>query len=163
MDTVIVNPTFMLGAYDTKPSSGKIILMAWRKKMVFYPPGGKNFVHVEDVAKGILMAIYKGRNGDKYILSNENLSFRDFFQKVNQNSRQKPLMIRLPAPLLNVLGHVGDVFRYLNIKTSLSSVNTRILCINNYYSNKKSIDVLGLSYQSVDKAIDDAIDYFRGM
>ncbi|WP_435522940.1 NAD-dependent epimerase/dehydratase family protein [Chryseobacterium indoltheticum] len=39
--TIILNPTFMLGKYDSKPSSGKIILMGWKKKIVFYPPGGK--------------------------------------------------------------------------------------------------------------------------
>ncbi|PZU03974.1 MAG: dihydroflavonol 4-reductase, partial [Chryseobacterium sp.] len=45
---IIVNPTFMIGAYDNKPSSGKIIFWVWKKKLVFYPKGGKNFVNAED-------------------------------------------------------------------------------------------------------------------
>lgn len=160
MQTVVVNPTFMLGAYDTKPSSGKIILMVWKKKIVFYPPGGKNFVHVEDVANGILKAITIGANGYKYLLSNENLSFKNFFQKVNHNTSQNPLMIKLPKWILLPLGYVGDALRYMHVSTSLSSVNSRILCVNNFYSNKKSIEELGLNYQSIDKAICDSVDYF---
>lgn len=160
MDTVIVNPTFMLGAYDTKPSSGKIILMSWKKRVILYPPGGKNFVHVEDVAQGILSAIQRGKNGERYILSNENLSFYDFYKKVNINTSQNPLMIGVPKWLLMIFGYMGDALRYLNIATSLSSVNTRILSINNFYSNSKSIAELDLDYKPIDKAINDAVEYF---
>jgi hypothetical protein len=41
MDIVIANPTFMLGAYDAKPSSGRIIMMAWRKSSSFTHRVGK--------------------------------------------------------------------------------------------------------------------------
>ncbi|WP_430811239.1 MULTISPECIES: NAD-dependent epimerase/dehydratase family protein [unclassified Carboxylicivirga] len=161
MKTIVVNPTFMLGAFDTKPSSGKIVLMAWKKKMVFYPPGGKNFVHVEDVAKGILYALQKGRNRNRYLLSNENLSYYEFFQKLNRVCQQKPVMVKVPKVILLALGHLGDFLRRANVATSLSSVNMRTLCINNYYTNHKSASELDLSYQPVDKAIEDAISYFE--
>ena len=58
----------MLGAYDTKPSSGKIILMGLNKKLLFHPPGGKNFVHVRDVAKGLISCLEKGKNGERFVL-----------------------------------------------------------------------------------------------
>ena len=160
METIVVNPTFMLGAYDTKPSSGKILLMAWKRKIVFYPPGGKNFVHVEDVAKGILTAMEKGRNKEKYLLSNDNLTYGDFFMRVNQVCRQKPLMIKVPKWILIMVGYVGDALRRLNVATSISSLNMRILCVNNFYSNSKSKSELDIHYQSTEKAIADAVNYF---
>jgi len=161
MKTIVVNPTFMLGAYDAKPSSGKIILMAWKKKVIFYPPGGKNFVHVEDVAKGILESFTKGRDGEKYLLSNANLSYREFFMKVNRVANQKPMMIQVPKFILLAVGIIGDVLRQLKVKTSISSVNMRILCINNYYSNRKSMAELNVNYQSIEKSISDAVNYFK--
>jgi len=160
MDVVIVNPTFMLGAYDTKPSSGRIILMAWKKKVVFCPPGGKNFVHVEDVAEGIIKCIEKGRRGEKYLLANENISYKDFFLKVNRIAGQTPIMIPIPAPFLLLAGVVGNILRNLNIKTSIGLVNMRILCTCNYFSNHKSVTELGMTYRPVDQAITDAINYF---
>lgn len=159
-EVIILNPTFMIGAYDSKPSSGKIIFWAWKKKVIFYPKGGKNFVHVEDAAIGIVSAIEKGRNGEKYLLANENLSYREFFRKVNLITGQKPVMIAIPDKVLSFLGLIGDGLRKLKIKTNLSSSNMKALQIRNYYNNRKSVKELGIKYQPVDKAIEDAVRYF---
>ena len=159
-DVVIVNPTFMIGAYDSKPSSGKIIFWTWKKKLVFYPKGGKNFVYAEDAANGIVNAVEKGRAGEKYLLANENLSYKEFFEKVNTITNQNPVMIAIPNRILSFLGLMGDGLRKLKIKTNLSTSNMKALQICNYYSNKKSLEELGVQYQSVDKAIEDAVQYF---
>jgi nucleoside-diphosphate-sugar epimerase len=160
METIVVNPTFMLGPYDTKPSSGKIILMGWKKRFVFYPPGGKNFVHVKDVSAGILRALDRGRHGERYLLANENLSYREFYEKLNVVADQNARLVGIPKSALMLLGHFGDLLRSMGIRSSLSTTNTRILCVDNYYSNLKSREELGLDYSSTDKSIRDAIDYF---
>ncbi|GAB0157366.1 NAD-dependent epimerase/dehydratase family protein [Chryseobacterium sp. Alg-005] len=160
-EVVIVNPSFMIGAYDHKPSSGKIIYWAWKKKIIFYPKGGKNFVHAEDAAKGIINAIEKGKNGEKYLLAHENLSYKDFFKKINRITSQKPLMIPIPDTGLVILGRIGNLLRALQIKTDLSSENMKALRIDNFYSNHKSIQELGLEYQPIDKAVEDAVEYFK--
>ncbi len=160
-NVVILNPTFMIGAYDRKPSSGKIIFWAWKKKVVFYPKGGKNFVHAEDAAEGIIKAVEKGKRGDKYLLANENLTYKEFFKKVNTISRQNPVMIPIPDLVLAMLGVFGDGLRKLKIKSSLSSANMKALRIDNFYSNRKSVEDLGITYQPVDKAIEDAIRFFE--
>jgi nucleoside-diphosphate-sugar epimerase len=151
----------MIGAYDRKPSSGKIIFWAWKKKLVFYPKGGKNFVHAEDVAEGIIKATENGKNGEKYLLANENLTYKEFFGKVNAITGQAPVMIPIPSSGLAILGIIGDILRKLKIKTSLSSPNMKALRINNYYSNRKSSEELGIRYQPVDKAVEDAICFFE--
>ncbi|MDT0551995.1 NAD-dependent epimerase/dehydratase family protein [Urechidicola vernalis] len=160
IDTIIVNPTFMLGAFDSKPSSGRIILMGWKKHLVFYPPGGKNFVHVKDVTSGIINAIDKGISGEKYLLANKNMSYREFFKLLNTITNQNPIMIQIPKQLLLSLGYLGDLLRTLQLKSNLSLINTKILCIENYFSNNKSIEHLNMTYQPIEKAISDAIDYF---
>lgn len=160
-DVIILNPTFMIGPYDRKPSSGKIIFWAWKKKLVFYPKGGKNFVHVEDAAQGVINAIKKGKNGDKYLLANENITYKDFFKKVNTITKQNPLLLPLPNCALFFLGLMGDILRLSSIKTSISSPNMKALRINNYYANQKSIQELEIQYQSIDKAIEDAVVFFE--
>lgn len=159
-EIVILNPTFMIGAYDIKPSSGKLIFWAWKKKLIFYPKGGKNFVHVEDAANGIINAIENGRTGEKYLLANENLSYREFFNKVNRITHQNPIMIGIPDNFLSFLGLIGDSLRKLKIKTNLSTSNMKALQVSNYYSHQKSIVELGIQYQPIDKAIEDAVQYF---
>jgi nucleoside-diphosphate-sugar epimerase len=160
METVIVNPTFMLGAYDTKPSSGKIILLGWRRKVIFYPPGGKNFVHVEDVAEGIIKCLEKGQNGEKYILAGDNLSYQDFFRKLNVAANQNPVMIKIPPFILRGTGRMGELLRRIGIQSNLSLANMRILCISNFYTSQKSVTELGMHYRPIDLAITDALIYF---
>lgn len=161
LDVIIVNPTFMLGAYDVKPSSGKIILMGWKKRIVFYPPGGKSFVGVKDVSEGIIASIEKGQNGEKYLLANDNLTYKAFFKRLNQLTNQRPLMIKMPKTLLLLMGVGGNCMRTLGLPTSLSLTNMRILCQNNFFTNQKSVRDLGIQYQPIDKALQDAVDYFE--
>ncbi len=161
MDIIIVNPTFMLGAYDTKPSSGKIILMGWKKHILFYPPGGKNFVDVKDVSRGIITSIEKGKNGEKYLLANNNLTYKAFFELLSEHSNQRPIMIGLPKWLLHLLGYGGNCARFFGIETNMSLTNMRILCQDNYFTNKKSVKELGMRYGPIDGAIQDAVSYFK--
>lgn len=161
MKMIIVNPTYILGAYDTKPSSGKIIMRGWKKKVIFYPPGGKNFVHVEDVAEGIIKCLENGCNGEKYILAGENLSYFDFFRKLNVIANQNPVMIKIPRFILHGIGRIGELIRRIGIKSNLSLANMKILCINNFYSSQKAVRELGIIHRSIDLAIADALNYFR--
>ena len=93
----IVSPTFMIGPYDGKPSSGTIIRMGFGKKLVFHPPGGKNFVNAEDAANGVVDALEKGRNKEAYLLAGENLSYRDFFDKLRKQTGQRTVLICVPC------------------------------------------------------------------
>lgn len=161
IEVIIVNPGFMIGPHDSKPSSGKIILMGLNKKILFYPEGGRSFVHVKDVVLGIINSLEKGMNGKKYLLVNENLTYGEFFRKLNHVTHQKPVMIKIPRFLLMLLGYGGDVVRLFGFPTSVSSVNMRILCTRNFYSNKKSVQDLGMVYQPIENAISDAVKYFR--
>lgn len=160
IDVVILHPTFMIGAYDTKPSSGKIILFGLKTRIIFYPPGGKNIVHVKDVAEGILQSMVKGANGKHYLLCNENLTYAAFFKKLDQIAHHSSIRIRIPKPVLLTVGYFGDLLRFFKVKTNVSSVNMRILCVNNFYSNAKSVKELGMQYRPIEQAVRDAISYF---
>lgn len=162
-EVIIINPGFMIGAYDSRPSSGRIILMGLNKKIIFYPEGGRSFVHVKDVALGIINSLEKGINGERYLLVNENLTYKEFFNKLNHLTHQNPLMIKVPRLILIALGYGGDILRGLGKPTSISSVNMKMLSTMNFYSNKKSVQELGMVYQPIDFAILNAVEYFKGV
>ncbi|NDC53838.1 MAG: NAD-dependent epimerase/dehydratase family protein [Planctomycetia bacterium] len=61
LDAVIVNPVYMIGPWDWKPSSGRMLLEVGAGKGLFAPPGANDFVDVRDVAEGILAALERGR------------------------------------------------------------------------------------------------------
>ena len=160
IDIISICPTFMIGAYDAKPSSGKIIFLA-NKRIVFYPPGGKNFIHVKDVATAILNAINFGKPGENYILGNENMSYKAFFDLTNKLTNRSPVMIRLPKSILKIMGQFGNIIRWFGFPVNLSSVNIDLLNVKSYYSNKKAKDELKMNFSSMDLAISDAINWFK--
>jgi dihydroflavonol-4-reductase len=159
---VVVNPTFMLGKYDAKPSSGLIILMAQQKKLMGYPPGGKNFVHVADVARGIVNAISYGTPGECYLLANENLTYREFFEKLRMVHGRPQSLVKIPRQALCVAGNLGSLYETLSGKPAkLNSVNARLLCADNYYSPEKAVRELDLPQTPIAQAIEDAIEWFE--
>lgn len=158
---IILNPTFMIGPSGNRPSSGKIILMGMNKRIVFYPPGGKNFVPVTNVAEAIINSFRYGKSGERYLIAAENISYRDFFLRLKYITRQQTLLVPIPKFVLLGLGLLGNCLRVLHIRTSLSFTNMKALCIKNYYSNSKSLIELNVSYSSLDAAIIKAVLYFQ--
>lgn len=161
LPAIVVNPTFMLGKYDAKPSSGQIILMAHQKKLMGFPSGGKNFVHVADVARGIVNAISMGKPGECYLLANENLSYRKFFEKLRLVHGRPQSLVNIPRHLIHLAGGMGSLYENLSGKPAkLNSINARLLCADNYYSPKKAIEELNLPQTPVSQAIEDAMEWF---
>jgi nucleoside-diphosphate-sugar epimerase len=160
LEAVIVNPTFMIGPYDSKPSSGKILLMFHNRSHIFLTSGGKNFIHVRDVATGVCQALEKGRKGERYLLGNENLTYSRFFKMATEASGLNQKQVVIPRFLLIAVGMVTDCLRKLGLQTELSAVNARILCIRNYYDCSKAVSELNLPQTPVQNAIQEALDWF---
>jgi dihydroflavonol-4-reductase len=81
MDVVCVNPTTVVGEGDARPTpSGKMIRDLVDGRINGYLRGaGINVVSVDDVARGHLLALGRGRSGQRYILGGEDLPLREAF------------------------------------------------------------------------------------
>jgi len=158
---IIINPTFMIGAYDTKPSSGKLMLMGYKKRLLFIPKGGKSFVPVTDVAAAVCNALTLGNNGERYLASGANLSFKDFYILQKQLGGYKQCLIEVPDFILLGVGKIGDLIRKLGLKTEVCSMNIRQLLIREYYKNQKAQTELLMPDTKIRPAILEAITWFR--
>lgn len=162
LPAIIVNPAFMIGPNDNKPSSGKLILYGLQKKILFYPPGGKNFVYINDVCQGIVNAIDKGKPGNCYLLAGHNLSYREFFTLLNHLAKEPKIMIKIPAFILKFAGMLGSANERLTGRPGkLNNTAAYLLCLNNYYSGKKSERELHVQYTPVSDAISSALAWFK--
>ncbi|WP_442265577.1 NAD-dependent epimerase/dehydratase family protein [Tenacibaculum sp. ZS6-P6] len=158
---VTLNPTFMIGSYDTKPSSGRLVLSAHNKKIIFYPPGGKSFINVTDAANAVVNAIDLGKHCESYILCGENLSYKEFYKKVTLQLEQKSSYVKIPKFLLYGIGYFGNLLRFFKVKTDISLTNVQTLCVNNYYSNQKAKEELKLEQNPIENGILEAIKWFK--
>lgn len=162
LHAVVVNPTFMIGPNDVKPSSGTLLLYSLGKRILFYPPGGKNFVHIKDVCQGIINAIDKGKKGNCYLLAGGNLSYKAFFKMLSNIAGEKKIMIRVPGIMLKTLGLIGSALQSLLIKNvRLTYGAAYLLCLGNYYTGRKSERELSLQYTSIETATTEAYEWFK--
>jgi nucleoside-diphosphate-sugar epimerase len=158
---IIINPTFMLGKYDTKPGSGKLLLMGYQRSLMFIPKGGKNFVAAHDVAVAVCNAMTMGRNGERYLASGINLSFKEYYTLQKQVGEYEQKIIVIPDFLLTFIGKAGDIIRKFGIKTDLCSMNIRQLLIREYYSNQNAKTELNFQETELKGSIKEAIEWFR--
>lgn len=158
LNAVVVHPTFMLGAYDNKPSSGRMILHGLNKRVIFIPPGGKNFVHVRDVAYICVMCLSSYHKGDRFLVAGENLTYRKFYSFLCEKTGQKSLAIVIPKWLLIGAAYLSELV--MRGKTDFNLANVRILGRDNYYNGKKAYREFSYQPTPFQDTLDDALTWF---
>ena len=162
LEAVVVNPAYMFGACDIKPSSGKMILAVARGTVRGYPSGGNNFVDVMDVARGAVAAAERGRRGEMYILGNENLSYREIFTLIAEEAGVTPPRIPIPYALAVLGGYAGTLWgRLTGREPSIHTVLARMGYVQHYYSSRKAVTELGMPQTPVREAVRRALGWFK--
>jgi dihydroflavonol-4-reductase len=162
LDAVVVNPTYMFGPYDSRPSSGRMILEIAKLPVIGYSGGGNNFVAVEDVVTGMINAVEHGRCGHCYILGHANLTYREIFACIAACLGRRAPQLPLPYPLARLGGYVGDLTGHLTGREpAINTTSVKMGYVNHYYSPAKAIRELALPQTPIDQAIERAIAWFR--
>jgi dihydroflavonol-4-reductase len=162
LPAVIVNPTFMIGPYDSKPSSGQMILALHQGKVPGYTSGGKNYVAVKDVAVAISNAIEKGRIGECYILGNENLTYKEAFDKLANAIGAKPPKRKLGDAIVKSYGAINSILaKIFKFNPAVTKELAIISCDHHYYSVEKARKELDLPQTPVETAVKECFEWFK--
>ena len=161
LNAVIVNPSVIIGGGDWDKSSSRMIRRAY-KKISFYAEGVTGFVDVHDLT-AIMIQLTEGNiNKERFIVSSENLSYKDFFSVANACFGNKPPTIKVGKLLYEMAWRTANIKSYVTGKqTSITKEIARTACQKNYYSNKKIKDTLGFEFIPVKKSIEDTCRLFR--
>lgn len=163
LDAVIVNPTYMLGPFDSKPSSGKMLIELAHGRIPGITPGANNFVDVRDVARGMLLAAERGRSAERYILGGENMTYAVAFTRMAEVLGVAPPTRRFPAWVARGFGLAGDLQeRISGEEPLLNSVTVRYgYCRTFQFSSDKAERELGYTHGPIERAVSDAAIWFR--
>lgn len=163
VDAVVANPSYMIGPYDAKVSSGRFVTEIVRHRVPVVMPGFNNFVDVRDVARGLVLAATKGRCGERYILAGENLSYADAARRVAAVAGVRAPGRLLPRPLGMLGARVGDLYERAFQAEALvnSTTMSYVYCPDFRFSSAKAERELGYAHGPIEPAIADAIAYFR--
>lgn len=163
VEVVVVNPDFVVGAWDVKPTSGQMIVSMARRWMPFYPRGGKCFVDADDAAIAHLQAMDRGQPGRRYLLGNENLSYREFMDLVAEVVGQRRPVLPLPDAALEAAGALAPWAGKL-LHGRLSEVDRQVLRAmqqDRYRSGRRARDELGMPTTPIRASVEKAWQWFR--
>jgi dihydroflavonol-4-reductase len=163
LPAVIVNPAAPVGPRDLKPTpTGKMIADAASGRMPAYVDTGLNIVHVDDVAQGHLLALDRGRIGERYILGSENMSLAQLFGMVAAQVGRPPPRVKLPVTALWPLALACEgLANIAGITPLVTRDHLRMSRKLMYFSSAKAIAELGYAPRPASMAVADAIAWFR--
>ncbi len=163
LPAVIVNPSTPIGPRDVKPTpTGRILVEAANGRMPAFVESGLNLVHVDDVAAGHLLALEKGRIGERYVLGGQDVTLRAMLGEIARIVGHKPPTISIPRWPLFPMAYCNEAVARLTGGDPFLTVDSLKMAAHNmYYSSAKAERELGYRARPYAEALADAIYWFR--
>ena len=90
LPAVIVNPSTPIGPRDRRPTpTGRVILDAARGRIPAYVATGLNLAHADDVARGCVAALERGRIGERYVLGGQDVPLGEMLRHIARRSGRR--------------------------------------------------------------------------
>jgi dihydroflavonol-4-reductase len=163
LPVVIVNPSAPVGEGDVKPTpTGQMIVEFMKGRMPAYIETGMNIVDVDDVAAGHLLAMQKGRIGERYILGTKNLILREVFEILSRLTGVKMPSVKLPRELILPLAYLNLAFSWITgIPPRIPLEGVKMAKYKMHYDCSKAIRELGIPQTPPEVALEKAVRWFR--
>lgn len=153
LDAVIVNPSVIIGPGNWDTGSAKMFTTAY-KGLKYYTEGVNGFVDVRDVAKAMIILMNSDIKNQRYIVSSENYTFRDFFNEASDALHKNRPSIKASSFLSSVVWRIEWLRSLFTGSTPLITKETARSANKQYfYSNDKIKQQLNFDFVSVSESI----------
>lgn len=164
LPAVIVNPSGIVGPWDYRPSLlGKTIVEFGNRKMKGYVNGAFDFVAMRDVVNGHILAMEKGRVGERYLLTGEEVTVLQTLEWLEELTGVPRPTLRIPTGLMQNVAIVKDWIErkfFPNVVPRFNYHSIRLLRSGKKGDNSKAIKELGLKTTSVKESYREAVEWF---
>lgn len=162
LSLVIVNPSTPIGPCDIKPTpTGRIVLDTLLDRMPAYVDTGLDIIHVDDVARGHLLAFEQNKAGERYVLGGENMSLLQILEMIDEITGKKSKRIRLPHNLVLPAAWLMEKAATLTkVEPRATTDSVRMAKKQMFFSSAKAIRELNYRHRPARDAIKDAILWF---
>jgi len=164
LPVVIVNPSFPVGPWDTKPTpTGRTVLDVIERRMPAYLDTAMNVVDAEDVAAGHWLAAQRGRVGERYILGGENVTMKDLVTIVAELAGVPVPRVCLPRAPILALAYVNALWRMLSRSRRaprMTPDTVRMSATPMVFDASKAVEELGFPRTAARDALRKAVDWF---
>jgi dihydroflavonol-4-reductase len=163
LPAIIVHPSTPVGPRDLRPTpTGRMLLAAAAGRMPAYVDTGLNLVHVDDVARGHVLALERGTTGGRYILGGDNVMLAEMLREIALLTGRPPPRLRLPRAPLYPLAAVAEMVAGITNREPLLTLDgLRMSRARMFYSSAKAERDLGYRARPYVEGLRDAIAWFR--
>ncbi|RLD21757.1 MAG: hypothetical protein DRI71_08445 [Bacteroidetes bacterium] len=154
LDTVILNPSIVLGPGDWESSSMQLFKYV-KQGRAFYPDGQMNYVDVRDVASIIERMLFDNTNSERFILNSGVAYYKDVFELISKYFDKPAPKIKVTYTLLT-FAYIFDTIksRLLGQKPILTKESMRLSKMNYFYSNEKIKKNLNYTFKPLEESIE---------
>lgn len=162
LEATIVHPGYLLGPWDWKPSSGKMLVDVVRRWTPLAPGGAFSLTDARDVADGIRFVVEKEKIGRHFVMAGHNMRYADGWNLFARICGGKGTVWRMRAFAHIVGGFGGDVWGRLNGKEPL--VNSASMGLGRQFhtfSSARAEKELGYTIRPAEETIEDTWHWFK--
>ncbi len=159
---VHINPSLLLGPGDDRGSSTRDVELFLKGEIVVTPIGGLNLVDVRDAALGAVLAMEKGRVGERYLLGGPNLTFHEWTHRASRLSGVSAPKLMVPLKL-SLLGAkiLRAVYPLFGRRYELDDASIKMSALYWYCDSSKARKELGFETREPDETLRATIEYLR--
>jgi nucleoside-diphosphate-sugar epimerase len=165
LEVVVVNPSRIYGpGPEARTNSITKMIRSFRDgKWRFIPGDGNsvgNYVYIDDVVNGHILAMEKGNPGERYILGGTNISYNDFFDLLRRLTRSDHHLFHVPTGILISFAQIQKFLaKYFGMEPVIMPEWVRQLSQNRYLSSQKAMNDLGYEITPVEEGITQTLDW----
>jgi len=162
VELVMVNPSLLLGPGDERIGSTREVLSFLAGDVRIVPPGGLNFVDARDVAAILPVAMEKGRAGERYLLGGHNMSFAEYFDRMERLSKEYSGRVKMKGSWPWYLARAqAALFKAFGRTPPIEPTAADQAKYFWYFDGKKAREELGFAPREASATIFDTIAYVR--
>ena len=153
LNAVIVNPSIILGPGNWPNGSASIFYKMW-KGLKFYTKGSGGYVDVMDVVKIMMLLMKSDIKNERFIVSSENLKYREVFNKIADNLEVKKPSFYVNKVMLSFAWKLEFLLsKILNKSPLVTKEIVESAQSISKYSNKKIANALDYEFISINESI----------
>ena len=163
LNACVVHPSGIIGPYDKgRGHTTTLIIDYYKQRLVSGVNGGYDFVDVRDVAKGIIAACDKGRQGQCYILSNRFFKVREIFDMLHEITGKRKIRTYLPLWFVKPTSALAELYYKILKQTPLfTAYSLYTLNSNALFSHDKATRELDYTTRDMKETLKDTVDWLK--
>ncbi len=168
LNAVIIHPGFMLGPWDWKPSSGRMMVEVAKSWKPIAPPGGCSLCDARDVAAATIQAVRAElQSGREYILAGHNLTYLDLWRRMAEHMRVRGPMVKAGPVQMMLAASVGQLWATIAVRRGatepdINSAAVRMSRQFHWYDSERARRELGYQTRDPEATLHDAALWLRG-